>query len=346
MGRLISVRGAAAGLSRSVSPAAHGARVGAATSGAPWLPRACADRPDDERRAWPGSTAPALGVHCGMHRTFGLGLLLIVLATSACGQRHSRATPPEAHDGNAARSGTLAPAPLAAAGAGAAAGSDATAPAVVPPVTSTSTGAALPAVMGQPTHEHGVVARVCSRPPYGSDWLLVPTSTDCGPRCRTGTECARNEDCRAAPHGSCIGIADRICVYDADASDTREPCQQDSDCNRAASGRCPKELRFTFCRYDKCSVDADCANGQRCQCPDPAADPICVTDGCDTDTACPAGQSCRVDQSYSGAPAERHCSTTADGCASRADCPTRPNDSCGFDTVQQRWLCRPYAMVD
>jgi hypothetical protein len=197
-----------------------------------------------------------------------------------------------------------------------------------------------------PTREHGVVERRCARPAYGDAWLLVPTSTDCGPRCTAGTACSSSDDCRERSFGQCIGLPAKACSYAGAKSDPPEHCQQDSDCKAAPAGQCPKEISLTFCLYDECQVDSDCRADQQCQCPSDDADPLCVTLGCDVDADCAAGQVCLTDKSYSGFPAVRHCSTERDSCASHSDCKLAPDDNCGFDSDERRWLCRPHTFVD
>src|SRR6185312_17451175 len=146
--------------------------------------------------------------------------------------------------------------------------------------------------------------RRCPRAAYGPDWLLVPTSTDCGPGCRTGTQCGSPEECTDAPFGHCIGLAEAVCSYDVPTAQP-ERCDVDADCTRGHAGRCVREIRSTFCLYDPCLVDADCGAEAVCQCGDENAGPVCVTLGCDSSAECDPGQFCRTDESFSGVWPER-----------------------------------------
>jgi hypothetical protein len=194
---------------------------------------------------------------------------------------------------------------------------------------------------GPPTRAHAVLRRSCARTPFGPDYLFFPTSTECGPSCRTGTECASSQDCKGPRGGDCIGLSDPRCEYAGALGASDDVCSTDDDCKRGASPHCRRELHDSFCLYGTCRSQADCAADERCECPTGGQDPVCITLGCDQDKDCPAAQTCRVDESYVGPPNRRHCSTPQDGCASKADC-AAPNDACGFKESEQRWLCTPF----
>jgi hypothetical protein len=136
-----------------------------------------------------------------------------------------------------------------------------------------------------------------------------------------------------------------VCAYNA-AGQQPERCDADTDCAREQSAKCVKEIRLSFCLYDHCQVDADCKDGLVCQCGNETADPLCVALGCDSAADCEPNQECRVDESYSGVIPQRHCSTIHDSCMTKTDCKIAPDDSCGFDSAQKRWLCRPSLIVD
>jgi len=198
---------------------------------------------------------------------------------------------------------------------------------------------------GPPTREHAVLRRTCERTPFGSDYQFFPTSMDCGPNCRTGTECASSQDCTARGAGDCIGLLGARCEYGGVPGASDDVCSLDEHCTRGAMPRCPREVRYSFCLYGTCRSHADCAADERCECPTGGNDPVCVLLGCDRDEDCPASQTCRVDESYGGVANRRHCSTPADSCASEADC-GQPGLFCGFDRFDRRWLCREYAIID
>jgi hypothetical protein len=198
---------------------------------------------------------------------------------------------------------------------------------------------------GPPTRAHGVLRRTCERTPLSPDFLFFPTSTECSPNCRKGTECSSSQDCKGPKGGDCIGLPDARCEYGGVLGASDDSCITNEDCTRGASPRCQGEVHYSFCLYGTCRSDADCAADERCECPTGGQDPVCILLGCDRDQDCPASQTCRVDQSYVGAANRRHCSTPADSCASKADC-ALPDDACGFSHAERRWLCLPFTMVD
>ncbi len=106
-----------------------------------------------------------------------------------------------------------------------------------------------------------------------------------------------------------------------------DSCQYDSDCTEQPYGYChggalfpgfPYQTDNLFCHYG-CVTDSDCAADQICSCSDPIG--VCVYSSCTVDADCEGDFHCARIANSNGCPAASFaCQTSADQCATNADC--------------------------